>query len=303
MSLLAGVHYDPAAAVNKATTSLLAMTALDTTNLRNAFTVPANGAVRVRIRGTLHGSASNLPAILLGVLQSTTVKGRVTPIGGPKGTALATTQMAVEANFVVPGLTPGASLTWDAAYGVEQNVAATGFKYGGPDNTTTDDAFGGCAFEIWSVPNLLGAVLYDPGTAVAKATTSRLAMTALDTTNARITFTCPASGKVLVRLFGPVVGTTTYAQILLGVLDGSTVRGRQSGIGAISNFTAALSISVVHEACFLVTGLTPGNSYTFDAAWGVEILNAAGSALKYGGPDNTTGTDAYGALGFEVLAV
>jgi len=38
MALLAGVAYDPAAAVTKATSAALAMTAFDTTNLRVTFT-------------------------------------------------------------------------------------------------------------------------------------------------------------------------------------------------------------------------------------------------------------------------
>jgi hypothetical protein len=40
MALLAGVAYDPAAAVTKATSAALAMTAFDTTNLRVTFTGP-----------------------------------------------------------------------------------------------------------------------------------------------------------------------------------------------------------------------------------------------------------------------
>ena len=41
-------------------------------------------------------------------------------------------------------------LTWDAAYGVETAVAATGLKYGGPNNATANDAFGALIFEVWS---------------------------------------------------------------------------------------------------------------------------------------------------------
>ena len=149
MTLLAGTLYDPAAAVSKATTSTLAMTAIDTTNLRLTFTVPASGRVLVRLQGTLHG-ATTYPQILLGVLQSATVKGRVSPAGLLNGVAAATAFLTVEGLFVVTGLTPGSSLTWDAAYGVETVVASTGLKYGGPDNATANDAFGGFVFEIWS---------------------------------------------------------------------------------------------------------------------------------------------------------
>lgn len=150
MPLLAGTFYDPAVAVTLATTGDLAMTAMDTTNLRLSFTVPTGGIVQVRISCTVHG-ATTFPAILLGVLEGSTVRGRMAPIGGLKATAVATTMVTQEAVFLVTGLTPGATPNWDAAYGVETGVAATGIKYGGPNNTTTNNAFGGIAFEIWSV--------------------------------------------------------------------------------------------------------------------------------------------------------
>lgn len=148
MAVLGAVLYDPGTAVTKNTTAALAMTALDTTNLRIVFTVPSSGRVLVRMVGTIHGAAT-YPQILLGVLEGATVKGRVSPDATIGGTALATTMMNVEAMFVVPGLTPAASLTWDAAYGVETLVAATGLKYGGPNNTTANDAFGAFVYEIW----------------------------------------------------------------------------------------------------------------------------------------------------------
>jgi len=149
MALLAGTLYDPAASVSKATTALLAMTAIDTTNLRLTFTAPASGRVLVRLQGTLHG-ATTFPQILLGVLDGATVKGRIAPAGMKQGTDLATTFLPVEGLFLVTGLSAGTSYTWDAAYGVETVVASTGLKYGGPNNTTANDAFGGFAFEVWS---------------------------------------------------------------------------------------------------------------------------------------------------------
>ncbi len=148
MSCLGAKAYDPEVAVTKATSALLAMTALDTTNLRITFTVPASGRVLVRLQGTVHG-ATTFPAILLGVLEGSTVIKRVSPIGGLKSTAVATAQSTQEATFVIEGLTPAAGKTWDAAYGVEVVVAATGIKYGGPNDTTTNNAFGAFIFEIW----------------------------------------------------------------------------------------------------------------------------------------------------------
>lgn len=149
MAILAGKLYDPAVAVTKATTAALALTAFDTTNLRLTFTVPASGRVLVRMVGTIHG-ATTTPAILFGVLEGVTVRGRIAPAVVWSGAQAATSLVNVEALFPVTGLTPAASLTWDAAYGVETGVASSGIKYGGLNDALTNNAFGGFAFEIWS---------------------------------------------------------------------------------------------------------------------------------------------------------
>lgn len=148
MACLGNKMYDPAAAVTTSTASNFAMTAVDTTNLRIVFTVPASGKVLVRLVCTVHG-ATTFPSILLGVMDGSAVIGRLAPIGGLKNTAVATALVTHEATFVVSGLTPAASKTWDAAYGVETPIASTGIKYGGPDNATTNNAFGAFVFEIW----------------------------------------------------------------------------------------------------------------------------------------------------------
>jgi hypothetical protein len=148
MACLGAKAYDPTTAVTKNTTAAIAMTALDTTNLRIVFNVPASGRVMVRLQGVIHG-ATTMPTILLGVMEGSAVIKRVSPIGGLKNTAVATAHVTQEASFVIEGLTPSQQKTWDAAYGVETLVAATGLKYGGPDNTTANDAFGAFIFEIW----------------------------------------------------------------------------------------------------------------------------------------------------------
>lgn len=147
MACLGAVNYDPAVAVSKATSSLLAMTAFDTTNARITFTAPASGRVLVRIRCAIEG-ATTFPQILLGVLEGATVVGRQAPMCVVGATALATTRLVCEALFVVTGIGAG-SHVYDAAYGVEVLLAATNIKYGGPNDTTTDNAWGGLAFEIW----------------------------------------------------------------------------------------------------------------------------------------------------------
>jgi hypothetical protein len=139
--------------------------------------------VLVRIATVVHG-ASVGSQILLGVLEGSTVRGRSAGLGGVKeGTALiATSQVAHEAIFIVTGLTPGASLTWDAAWGIETFTTSSLIKYGGPNNTTTNDAFGAIAFEVWDYPPI-ASVTYDPSTRASTALSRLKAMTAIDTTN------------------------------------------------------------------------------------------------------------------------
>lgn len=134
-------------AVSKSTATAIAMTALDTANLRITFTVPYSGRVLVKLAGTLHGAAT-LPQILLGVMDGAVVVAKAPPVVGG-GNIAATSMVRAETVFVVSGLTGNADLTWDAAYGVETAVASTGLKYGGPNNATANNAFGGFSFEIW----------------------------------------------------------------------------------------------------------------------------------------------------------
>jgi hypothetical protein len=296
MTCLGSVSYDPTTAVSQSTTANLAMTALDTTNLRLTFTAPSNGNVMVRLKGQTHGS-STFPGILLGVLDGSTVRGRMAPTGA-RAFSAATTQNAQEVCFLVTGLTPTTSYTWDAAYGVENAIAATGLKYGGPDNTTTDDAFGSFQFEVWTTENLIAGKLYDPAVSVTLSTTALLAMTAMDTTNLRHTFTAPSSGKIFWRVATAFQGSSTAPQVLLGIMESSTVRARCSGIVANPQGNVASQVPPF-EASGVITGLTPGNSYTFDAAYGVEIVSAAGG-LKYGGPNDTTADNARGGTAFEI---
>lgn len=296
MGCLGSILLDPATAQTRGTAAS-AMTAFDTTNARIAFTVPANGRVLVRLQCVVHG-ATTFSTILLGVMQGSTVLRRVAPIGALKNTAVATAQVTQEAVFVVSGLTPGANLTWDAAWGIETFVASSLIKYGGPNDATTNNAFGALLFEIWEAPTCLVGLCHDPATAVSANTTTLLGMTALDTTNLRASFTVPASGRVLVRLAGPVHGAATFPGILLGVLQGSTIIGRVSPMGGIKT-TAVATAMVTQEASFVVSGLTPAANLTWDAAYGVEVTVAA-TGLKYGGPNDTTADNAFGGFCFEI---
>jgi hypothetical protein len=275
------------------------MTALDTTNLRLTFTAPDNGSVLVRLRGTVFGAAATFPVVLLGVLRNGELVARQAPNGGLTGTAAAATRVPREALFTVSGLTSGSSYTWDAAYGVEVALTGAGIRYGG-DDTNSADAFGGFQFEIYDAPTLLGSILYDPtgGAMVNKATTSRLAMTAIDTANLRLNFTAPDSGNVLVRMRTAIMGATTAPQILLGVLAATTVYGRTCPVGAyLTTATTATLLAVEGQA--VITGITAGSACTWDAAYAVQAV-VGSTGIKYGGPNNTTASDAAGGFLFEV---
>jgi hypothetical protein len=146
---------------------------------------------------------------------------------------------------------------------------------------------------------LLAGKCYDPGSLVQKSTASLIPMTAIDTTNLRLTFTA-ASSSVMVRMRAPTAGATTFPAILLGVLDGSTVKLRMAPMGALAGSFATTYLS--QEVNGLVTGLTPGNSYTWDAAYSVDIVLAS-TNLQYGGPNDASGNDASGGFVFEVWDV
>lgn len=298
-ALIAGLCYDPATSVAANAHALSAMTAFDTTNLRLTFSPPASGNVHVRIVVPITGSTT-ASQVLLGVLSGATVIGRMAPMLG-QATNVTNSRPALEVNFVVSGLS--GSQTWDAAYAVQvvDGSTACTLNYGGPNDTTTSNAWGGFRYEIWDATNCLANALYDPTTAASKATTSNLAMTAFDTTNLRLTFTAPASGNVWCRIrAGAYVGNTGEAGVLLGVLDGATVRGRIASATAKLYPTTPLTTTLfAKEGDFLVTGLTPGNSYTWDAAYGVEITQTS-SSIKYGGPNNASGANAYGAFSYEI---
>lgn len=145
---LAAALYDPATAGTFATTALLAMTAIDTTNLRLTFTAPASGKILVRMRCAVSGQSVAGPDLLFGVMSGSTVVGRVaaTPNTEPNNTG---NFWNYTADFVVPGLTVGQSYTLDAACGVEFGRSSTGLAWGGPNNTTGSDAYGAFQFEIW----------------------------------------------------------------------------------------------------------------------------------------------------------
>jgi hypothetical protein len=305
--LLASAAYDPATAVTVSSTSLTAMTAFDTTNLRLTFTAPSSGIVLVRARVPFGGTTGNSPNVLLGVLDGSAIKMRVVGFGTDAAplTVNASNTASTEAIGYVSGLTGGNSYTWDLAYSVDVvGGTSSTMRYGGPNNNSGSNAYGAITFEVWDPgSSLLSAILYDPTTAASKST-ALSAMTALDTSNLRATFTAPASGKVLWRI-RTVIGSANVSPIpsvLLGILESSTVVARQACAISNAGGTGSSFPSFVHDASGLVTGVSAG-SHSWDAAWAIQL--AGGSAnykLRYGGPDDTTTNNAWGGCLFELYA-
>ena len=147
MACLGAINYDPTTAVTKSLASATVLTAFDTTNLRITFTAPASGLVQVRIKAVCISGGVTFPSILLGVLEGSTVVFRASPIGGTLGVYAATLYAPQEVLGVVA--VSGGSHSFDAAYASESATGTTAIKYGGPNNATTQDAWGALQFEVW----------------------------------------------------------------------------------------------------------------------------------------------------------
>lgn len=296
MNLLKAVNYDPSTAVSKATSALLAMTAFDTTNLRLAVTVPAHGMVRFRLQCNLSG-ATTMPQVLLGVLNGATVVGRQVPLAALPGTALATTNVPLVVDFVATGLTAGAT-NFDAAYGVETIVAATNIHYGGPNNTTGNDAWGGFAFEAWDPQpqQTNGQLVIDSNGRVDVSKVAGTSQTARDlgaqldaTVSSRMaTFTLPTNFSALSITAGGAVTAGTISDKTGYSLSSSqtfnmtgSITGNLSGsvgsvTGAVGSVTSAVTVGTNNDK----TG------YALTAAY--DAAKTALPASSYTAPDNTS---------------
>lgn len=304
MNLLGAKLYDPVTAVDASTASLLAMTAFDITNLRLGVIVPAHGFVRVRIMCALEG-ATTFPSVLLGVLVGVVVKGRVSPMQVLGNTAVATARLGLLADFVISGLTPGAT-NFDAAYGVEVTVAATNIKYGGPDDTITDNAWGAFVFEIWDpqpIPTVaagasggllisgsnLGTTTFGALTVTGTATISDgLVINRSSSNTSAVTFTGNGTGNGFVVKSGTGAtgdGMQVTSQSTNG--KGLNLTGTGSGDGLLSTGGAGSGSGVTFSGgagtgsgMSLVGGATAGDALTANgtAGHGFNIVGAGSLA-------------------------
>ena len=277
MNLLAGKLYDPAGAVVVATSTGtgIALRVFDTTNLRHVFAVPPSGFVRVRMSAQIHG-ATTFPTVLLGVMSGAGIVARQQPMQSLGNTAVATAQVKIESDFIVAGLTAGETRTCDAAWGLEVSVASSAIKYGGPNDTIANNAFGGFAFEIWDpcpfytptsgVPPTSPVIAYTSG---IRAKTDTLPAAPASTTNitAGVITTvtnltnAPTAGDLTATMKTSVTTAATAATPTAAAVTGAV----GSVTGAVGSVTGNVggnvtgSVGSVVGAVGSVTGLTASN--------------------------------------------
>lgn len=272
MNLLAGVCYDPASAVSKATTSAIAMTALDTVNLRLAVKAPPSGKLFARLAGVLHG-ATTFPQIFLGVLRGATVMGRQAPMSGG-GNLAATTLQNVEARFLITGLTPGQQHVLDAAYGVETVVASTALKYGGPNNTSANDAFGGFVFELYDP-----CPVYTPAEPGSPSEPTAPTLTVHDKLDAIDDFVDTEIADIRNRLPAALVGGRMDASV--GAMASGVITAAAHAAGAIDAAALAADAGTELATAVWASGtrlLTAGTNIVLAKGTGVTGFNDLSAA-------------------------
>jgi hypothetical protein len=202
----------------------------------------------------VHHGATTIAQLFLGCLEGTTLRGRAAPSPMILGTAIAAALVKLEVSFTITGLTPGA-VNWDAAYGVETVANAGGIKYGGPNNTSGNDAFGGFNFEVWdprpiptATPGATGG-LFIAGTNAATTITTGLTTTFTGNLTGSVASVTGAVGSVTGAV-GSVTGltpATVHADLddIQARLPAALVSGRiDASVGAMAaNVITATSIN------------------------------------------------------------
>ena len=126
---------------------------------------------------------------------------------------------------------------------------------------------------------VLAHVAYDPAPtgSPTDVTTTSGTLVALDATNVTVTFTAPASGRVSVYLEAVTLRPSAADQTKWGLVDtGGTQVGNSILMSAIASYLR-LGATVV------VTGLTPGSSYTYRFAHATTTATSTTATTRYSG--------------------
>jgi hypothetical protein len=149
----------------------------------------------------------------------------------------------------------------------------------------------GAAWTKMSRGRLLAVTSYNPATSTTTSTTSSTPSD-VDATNLAVTFIAPASGKVRVKLTAAQSAQTTSRGMW-------TLREGSAEVAGVAQAMSIATTVLRATASMLVTGLTPGQSYTWKwAFWSGD--NTLSVSVRYGG----TGANAtYGPAVMEVSEV
>ena len=231
MNLLSTRNYDPDPAVTASTASRIAMTAIDTTNLRNIFTIPSHGMIFVRMEVAVAGGAS-IPSVMLGVMVGGTVVGRLLARVHSNGT----TAKLVAEFTVSSGLgTIGTSCQLDAAYGVEVEVGSSALKWGGPNDTTSDNAWGGFQFSVFNPRPIPIATPGDSGGLIINGINSGTIGIAGINLNGQMNFNDDVNFNLATNMYGGLsIGNATtngHAVLLYGNGTGAGLYITSDGTG------------------------------------------------------------------------
>lgn len=121
---------------------------------------------------------------------------------------------------------------------------------------------------------LLAVATYNPGSATGYTTTTSWAD--VDATNVKVTFVAPASGNVLVDVSAIVIiAGTNY--MFLSLRDGS------SNVATSGYIAGSVNVAVRLNVKFHVTGLTPGQSYTYKLGASATSVSGGAPIIGWGG--------------------
>lgn len=177
----------------------------------------------------------NVPATATSINSGNIVDRRVVAAGG---SSLFLTKTVGDGLYVPQPASP------TALQFIRRNAGNTGWEYAAAGSS------------------LLAKTVYAPGTAVTyTASTTANTLTVLDTTNLTISFTAPASGAVLIRLTGFLANASGSVAATWGLVT----HGGTTLVAPVALMTGgASSPTGVKSAAILVSGLTPGTTYTYD---------------------------------------
>jgi hypothetical protein len=95
-------------------------------------------------------------------------------------------------------------------------------------------------------------------------------MAVVDATNLTLTVTAPASGRVRLTAWFVTGTSSNTGHIAVGWFT----HGTTTLVGQVYNWMPGVTANEVRCVSWLITGLTPGNSYHYDLAWGSSATSA-----------------------------